>query len=121
MSRHPRIEIGIDCAEPERLAQFWAEALGYGLGDLDSAGIYLDLIPPDPALPVVYLQKVPEEKAVKNRVHLDLLVDDPTAEVERLVALGATALGAPRSGSEGGWWQVMADPAGNEFCVCRDG
>jgi len=116
-----RFEVGIDCEEPERLAPFWAAALGYALGELDGDGVYLDLVPPDLSLPVVYLQRVPEEKVTKNRLHLDLIVDDPHAVVDRLVDLGATTLGAPKSGSEGGWWQVMADPDGNEFCVCRDG
>lgn len=115
----PRIEIGIDCRDPERLAPFWAAALGYRIGDLDRAGVYLDLVPPDPDLPVVYLQKVPEAKAVKNRLHLDLYAADPDGLVARLVGLGATPEGPPRSGSEGGTWQVLTDPEGNEFCVCR--
>jgi predicted enzyme related to lactoylglutathione lyase len=114
-----RLEIGIDCADPGTLAEFWAAALGYRVGDLDPAGIYLDLIPPDPALPVVYFQGVPESKTTKNRVHLDLYEIDPAATIARLVGLGATPIGEPRSGSLGGWWQVMADPEGNEFCVCR--
>lgn len=114
----PRIEIGIDAKDPGRLAPFWAAALGYEVGDLDGAGVYLDLVPPEPTLPVVYLQKVPEEKATKNRLHLDLYVADPDGLVASLVALGATASGEWRTGSEGGRWQVMTDPEGNEFCVC---
>lgn len=121
MRAHPRIEVGIDCADPERLAPFWATALGYEIGDLDGDGVYLDLLPPDDSHPVVYLQRVPEEKTTKNRVHLDLLVDDPQALIGRLLGMGARPLGAPKSGAEGGWWQVMADPDGNEFCVVRDG
>lgn len=116
-----RIEIGIDCADPERLAPFWAAALGYEVGDLDGDGIYLDLVPPDETRPVVYLQRVPEEKSVKNRLHLDLLVDDPQTLIADLLARGARTLGTPKTGAEGGWWQVMADPDGNEFCVVRDG
>ena len=115
----PRVEIGIDAQEPERLAPFWAVALGYKVGDLDRAGVYLDLVPPEPSLPVVYLQKVPEEKTTKSRLHLDLYVTDPDALVSGLVALGATASGKWQTGSEGGRWQVMADPEGNEFCVCE--
>ena len=113
-----RIEIGIDCRDPETLAPFWASALGYQIGDLDRAGVYLDLVPPDPSLPGVYLQRVPEDKVTKNRLHLDLYDTDPVGLTERLVALGATRVGAPQAGSEGGWWQVMEDPVGNEFCVC---
>lgn len=115
----PRVEIGIDCGEPTQLARFWAAALGYEVGDLDRAGVYLDLVPPDPALPVVYLQKVPEAKTAKNRLHLDLYASDADALVSRLVGLGATAGGEWQTGSEGGRWQVMADPEGNEFCVCE--
>ncbi len=114
-----RIEIGIDCEMPERLAPFWAEALGYSIGDMDRAGAYLDLVPPDTGMPVVYLQRVPEAKTVKNRLHLDLMTGDPEELIGRLTSLGATKDGTPMSGSEGGWWQVMADPEGNEFCVCR--
>ena len=121
MTPRPRIEIGIDCADPDRLAPFWAAALGYEVGDLDSDGFYLDLVPPDPTLPVVYFQKVPEPKVRKNRVHLDLLVDDPQAMIDRLSGLGARCIDGPKTGAEGGWWQIMADPDGNEFCVVRDG
>lgn len=114
-----RIEIGIDTVDPERLAPFWADALGYAVGDMDRAGVYLDLLPPEPGLPVVYLQRVPERKSVKNRLHLDLLTPEATQTIGRLVQRGATTVGDPQTGSEGGWWQVMRDPEGNEFCVCR--
>jgi len=114
-----RVEIGIDTTMPERLAPFWAEALGYTIGDTDRAGTYLDLIPPDPGMPVVYLQRVPERKIVKNRLHLDLMTAEPELTIARLESLGATQIGTPMSGSEGGWWQVMSDPEGNEFCICR--
>ncbi|MGD0985077.1 MAG: VOC family protein [Acidimicrobiales bacterium] len=114
-----RIEIGIDSVMPETLAPFWAAALGYTVGDMDRAGTYLDLVPPDPVLPVVYLQRVPEPKRVKNRVHLDILTTEAEETIGRLTALGARTIGTAMSGSEGGWWQVMADPEGNEFCVCR--
>jgi predicted enzyme related to lactoylglutathione lyase len=114
-----RIEVGIDCSDPERLATFWSEALGYAVGDLDPAGVYLDLVPPHAALPAVYFQRVPEAKSTKNRVHLDLWEDDVDVAVSRLVVLGATVVGTPRTGSAGGRWQVMTDPEGNEFCVCQ--
>ena len=114
-----RLEIGIDCEDPEILAPFWAAALGYAIGDLDAEGTYLDLVPPEPGLPVVYLQRVPEPKTTKNRLHLDLFTTDVNEMITRLADLGATTVGAPISGSEEGWWQVMADPAGNEFCVCK--
>jgi predicted enzyme related to lactoylglutathione lyase len=114
-----RIEIGIDTVMPESLAPFWADALGYTIGDMDNDGSYLDLVPPDRTMPVVYLQRVPEPKTVKNRLHLDLMTPDTQETIARLSSLGATLVGTPMTGSEGGWWQVMADPEGNEFCVCR--
>jgi hypothetical protein len=114
-----RVEIGIDCSDPESLARFWSVALGYAIGDLDPAGVYLDLVPPSGELPVVYLQRVPEKKATKNRVHLDLWDEEPIGRIEILEQLGARRIGLPRTGSAGGWWQVMEDPEGNEFCVCR--
>ena len=114
-----RIEIGIDCADPAILAPFWAEALGYAVGDFDSDGTYLDLLPPQGSGgPVVYMQRVPESKVVKIRLHLDLMTPDPDSLINRLEAIGATRIGEPMTGSEGGWWQVMADPDRNEFCVC---
>jgi predicted enzyme related to lactoylglutathione lyase len=113
-----RIEIGIDTTDPEALAPFWAAALDYAIGDMDTDGIYLDLVPPQAGRPVVYLQRVPEPKSVKNRLHLDLMVSQPEQTIELLVSLGAKRLGEAMTGSEGGWWQVMSDPEGNEFCVC---
>jgi predicted enzyme related to lactoylglutathione lyase len=114
-----RLEIGIDCRNPEALAEFWSRALGYAVGDSDRAGVYLDLVPPSANLPVVYFQRVQEEKSGKNRVHLDLWDDEPEAAIKTLEGLGARRVGLPQTGSEGGWWQVMTDPEGNEFCVCR--
>ena len=114
-----RIEIGIDAIDPERLAMFWSSALGYEIGDMDSANTYLDLIPAREHDPVVYFQRVPERKLQKNRLHLDLYVGDPEQTIVRLVGLGATIASEMRTGAAGGWWRVLADPEGNEFCVCR--
>ena len=115
----PRVEVGIDARDPVALAEFWSAALGYRVGDLDRAGDYLDLVPPQAALPVVYLQRVSEPKQTKNRLHLDLYVLDPQSTIARLVEIGARVISPVRTGSEGGWWQVLVDPEGNEFCVCQ--
>lgn len=144
-----RFQVTIDCADPQRLVRFWAEALSYvvepppegfagwnaywrSLGvpeeELDEAGDSGDsVVDPTGVGPRVFFQKVPEGKAVKNRVHLDLDIggglDVPPqvrdervdAVAERLVAAGATRLRVlPRAGAHA---IVMQDPEGNEFCL----
>lgn len=105
--------IVFDCAEPASLAAFWATALGYATNTEHETHAWAY----DPAgtRPYLLFNKVPEPKVVKNRVHLDLGTDDMEAEVERLLALGASKV---RLVEEAGdrWW-IMADPEGNEFCV----
>lgn len=108
------IVITLDCSEPESLAEFWAPALGYST--LGSAGAYVALVGEGPGL---LLQKVEEPKVAKNRMHIDLKVPDVDAEVERLVGLGAKRLSDGTMEEHGSQWVVMADPEGNEFCVCR--
>ncbi len=71
----------------------------------------------DSSRPILFLA-VPEAKAVKNRIHLDLRPDDQELEVERLEALGAVQVSVGQSGLED--WIVLADPEGNEFCVLDD-
>ena len=61
------------------------------------------------------LQKVPESKTIKNRVHLDIEVPDLDRGIAQLEALGAKVI-HPRP-AEGWQWVVMTDPEGNEFCV----
>ena len=109
-------EVVVDCADHGAVVDFWAAALGYEARPVNEQ--YLALVPPAPAergRPPILFQKVPEPKAGKNRVHLDLRGESMADEVERLRGLGATfiaerTLGALR-------WTVMADPEGNEFCV----
>lgn len=140
------IQVVLDCADPDRLARFWAEALGYKLQDPPQGFATWDdflreqgvpesewnsasaVVDPDGAGPRIYFQKVPESKVVKNRVHLDLSVSAGSrvpleerqravdAEVRRLTGLGATVF-RPGSVERGEYWVVMQDPEGNEFCV----
>jgi hypothetical protein len=109
----PNLDIVIDCRDPETLAVFWAEALGYRLAG--SRGPYALLLPAQRAFPPVILQQVPEPKQGKARVHFDLRVDDVEAEVRRLETLGARRIDLGQGEVE---WVPMADPEGNEFCVC---
>jgi hypothetical protein len=128
------IQVVIDCADPARLAAFWAAALGYtpqpppaGFASwqefLEARGVPESewnsanaVVDPDQRGPRIFFQRVPEPKTVKNRVHLDLHVgaDRREAEVARLTGLGAKTLW---EGAVGGRWTTMADPEGNEFCV----
>lgn len=111
------IEMGgvtIDCANPRKLAEFWTEALGTTVGD-DYGGEYVFLNPTSENAPYVGLQRVPEERAGKNRVHIDFRTDDRAGEVERLVKLGATFVA--EHSVPGLAWSVLQDPEGNEFCV----
>jgi hypothetical protein len=105
----------LDCAEPERLARWWGELLGWPAGADDDGDWVVE--PPDPALGCALLfGAVPEPKAAKNRVHLDLRPDDQEAEVARAVALGATTVDIGQGDQT---WVVLADPEGNEFCILR--
>jgi hypothetical protein len=141
-----RIQIVFDAAEPARLAEFWIEALGYRLPDpppphatwddwaraegipkerWDDARAIED---PGGERPRIFIQRVPEGKVSKNRMHLDLGVSGGPgtpleerkrrvdAEVARLKALGATDERGTME-QRGEYWVRMNDPEGNEFCV----
>jgi predicted enzyme related to lactoylglutathione lyase len=108
--------VTIDSIQPQRLAEFWAQALGWRVdpdGDDDEVAVEKpDGSDDDPAL--LFL-RVPEQKAGKNRIHLDLNPgDDQEAEVRRLEDLGARRVDIGQGKQT---WVVMADPEGNEFCV----
>ena len=146
-------QLAIDCAEPQRLVEFWCAALAYvpepapdGWSDWKAYWLSLGLpeeelegseegsgaiIDPEGQRPRIWFQPVPEGKAGKNRLHLDLkltggpgqvpdyderkrLVD---AEVERLVGLGASVayLNSPEGANF--YAVTLRDPEGNEFCV----
>jgi hypothetical protein len=138
-------QVTFDCADPDRLATFWAAALGYkkqgppeGYATwyefLAAQGVPEDqwnsasaVIDPDGIGSRIFFQKVPEPKSAKNRVHLDVNAGGGRAvtaaerrkrvdaEVERLVGIGATRLRDKERLGE--YWVVMQDPEGNEFCI----
>jgi predicted enzyme related to lactoylglutathione lyase len=112
------IELVLDCADLEGQVAFWTAALGY-----DHAGTedkYALLTPPagDPS-PNFILQRVPEAKTVKNRFHLDVKAADIEAEATRLIDLGARRIDEEQFHELGERWITMADPEGNEFCICQ--
>jgi predicted enzyme related to lactoylglutathione lyase len=113
------IGLVLDCADPEALGRFREQALG--LKRLGAAGAYVLLASPSGALPKFLLQRVGEARLTKNRMHLDIETSDVDAEVERLEGIGARRLDRHARTEHGSRWVVMADPEGNEFCVCDGG
>lgn len=113
------IGLVLDRAAAEALGRFWEQALG--LRRLGAAGAYVLLASPSGALPRFLLQRVGEAKTAKNRMHLDIETPDVDAEVERLEGIGARRLDRHARTGHGSRWVVMADPEGNEFCVCDAG
>lgn len=139
------LHIVFDCADPDRLARFWIEALGgydfpVGVPEgfagwdewADANDIPLDqrntgrtLVDKDRDRPDIFFLQVPEPKQVKNRVHLDIKVAAGLggaerrtaieAEADRLTALGATV--GERLDSPDGYHIIMRDPEDNEFCL----
>jgi predicted enzyme related to lactoylglutathione lyase len=115
----PQLGLVLDCRDPESLAPFWADALGYvTLGGVEN---YVLLVPDGRPGPKLLLQRVPEDKAVKNRMHLDIEVPDIEAVANRLERHGAQRLSTGVKSEHGSQWVLMADPEGNEFCVCDGG
>ncbi len=112
-----RLTLTLDCTDPERLARFWAAALDYEDGGRHDE--FWPLFPRDESEPMIVLQEVAEMKLGKNRMHLDLHVDDLAAEVVRLEDLGAHRVDPDLIEGHGHAWYVMADPEGNEFCVVK--
>lgn len=143
MARVRQVQVTFDCAEPERVARFWCEVLGYVVppppAGFDSWDAFVESLPPerrdaafaivDPtgAGPRLFFQKVPEGKVVKNRVHLDVrvgtgLVGDERvaaleAECARLTALGGSKVRLMLADGFDESCLVMQDVEGNEFCL----
>jgi predicted enzyme related to lactoylglutathione lyase len=114
-----RMGLVLDCEDAEALAAFWAPALGYT--SVGSAGSYVMLLPTEGDGPQLLLQRVPEPKSTKNRMHFDIHVTEIEPEAERLIALGARRVDDTCTEEHGTRWFLMADPEGNEFCVCDGG
>ena len=109
--------IVVDAHDLPRLAQFWAQALGWRILSERPREI---VIGPDEHAPAgMCFMPVTDPKQVKNRVHLDLTTSaaDRDQEITRLLALGARRADIGQAGTES--WTVLADPEGNEFCVVR--
>ena len=130
--------IVIDCSDLDRSAAFWSGVLGYtsrppntgpastgpaSAGPASTAPAstapYRSLQPESGVGIDVLLQRVPDVKRQKNRLHLDLRTPDLDAEVGRVTGLGATLLTSEPVTEDGWFWHILADPDGNEFCVLQ--
>jgi len=120
-------DLVVDCRDPAALARFWAEVLGYHVVRVEADQVEIaawETEPADlaervrraPGVPAVVFVAVPEGKAVKNRLHLDVRPTDGPyeAELHRLLGLGARPVDIGQGGVP---WRVLADPEGNEFCL----
>jgi Glyoxalase-like domain len=107
-------ELIVDAADPARLAAFWAAVLGWQTTASDDEGV--EIAGPPGSGPSLVFVPVPEPKAVKNRLHIDVnpVGCEQDEEVERLVGLGARRVDIGQGDQT---WVVLADPEGNEFCV----
>ena len=121
-----QFQVTFDCADPERVARFWCEVLGYVVPP-GTRGPGFACVDPTGAGPRLYFQRVPEGKVVKNRVHLDVRVGTGLvgeervaaleAECARLIELGAQRVQLLRADGFNESCLVMQDVEGNEFCL----
>lgn len=107
--------LAIDAVEPALIADFWCRVLGWGIVEESAEGLTIG--PSSGAWPQIDVFPVPEHKAGKNRLHLDLRADGVSTadELERLIGLGARRVDVGQASDV--TWVVLADPEGNEFCL----
>jgi catechol 2,3-dioxygenase-like lactoylglutathione lyase family enzyme len=106
-------QVTLDVRDVTRMSQFWAAVLGYEA--VTGGDGCATLHPPQGGEPTLWLQAVSDPTPGKLGCHMDLRCTDPSAEVRRLIGLGATRADVGQRGDEG--FDVLADPEGNEFCV----
>jgi hypothetical protein len=112
--------ISVDCANPQTLAAFWRDALGWRITSVEPDEVVLEPpvgSPEEGVAPDILFLLVPEAKSTKNRLHFDLRPANQASEVERLTNLGATRVDVGQAPAS--TWVVLADLEGNEFCVLR--
>jgi Glyoxalase-like domain len=109
--------ITFDCTDPDSLAQWWAEAFD---GSINPVAPGFFVLVSRPGGPNLAFQKVDDPTPGKNKAHIDFSAADMEAEVKRLVDLGASETGRHSFGDDF-HWVVLADPAGNAFCVATGG
>jgi len=105
----------IDTVDPDAIAPFWCELLG-----VEQRGWFADdylMLTGDEHTPQIAFQRVPEGKSGKNRLHVDVQVDDLDEGVSKIREIGGSTASDVRELPGGYRWRVMADPEGNEFCI----
>ncbi|MER2086789.1 VOC family protein [Rhodococcus sp. (in: high G+C Gram-positive bacteria)] len=107
-------EVVVDCSSPIALAKFWAGILGGQPVERNTAWAFVD----PPGWTRLAFQRVPESKLTKNRLHIDVSVDDVVVATEAAERLGATRVGTVQE-DPAGTFQVLLDPEGNEWCVVK--
>lgn len=105
-------QVIVDTARPAELGRWWANALGWVVV-FESDDEY-EIRAASDRMPGILFVSVPDPKAGKNRLHLDFRPDDQEAELERMLALGASKVDVGQGEQP---WVVLADPEGNEFCI----
>ena len=113
-------ELVLNCRDPEALAPFWCEVLGYEV--LDRDGDNIEIGPPEGfggPQPTIILSRSDDPRQGHLRLHIDISPTDrdQDAELERLLAAGAVFADVGQTGEES--WHVLADPEGHEFCLLR--
>jgi hypothetical protein len=110
------VEVCIDVNDSVLESTFWRDFLGYQvIGSNDVRWVHMEH---PSGLPVINLQRVPEPKQGKNRLHFDVFVDDPDQWIDLAVSLGAVKV--QLHDDQNDWFCVMHDPEGNEFCICLE-
>ena len=115
MGRKATMELVLDCRDPKRLGEFWRASLGYR--EHFASDELVVLVPKEGSASPLLLQRVPESKTAKNRMHLDIIDEDVETEVSRLEGLGARRIDQGAQNFGGTQWIRMSDPERNEFCV----
>jgi predicted enzyme related to lactoylglutathione lyase len=106
----------IDCLDPASMASFWAHVLDTEVDLSMDEGRYV-FLKGRSDLPVLCFQRVPERKGAKNRIHLDLAVDDLEVATARVLELGGSWPDGTERRLDAFTWRTLADPEGNEFDV----
>lgn len=106
----------IDSLDNKKLATFWSSVLGLEITQRSHP--YIELAPQSEGSPILSFQQVKEPKIVKNRLHLDVKVDDLQIATEQIVKLGGRLV--KECYEESYNWNRMADPEDNEFCIVID-